>query len=122
MNSLTELYQIDGAPMIAPDGDMEMSFEDIDGADAGRDESGVMHRLMVRAKVGKWSFCYSFLTAQEYAYMCSILPQEGSFIFTYPGADGQAQTCRAYLSNYSIVWRCARTGDYRNLKFNIIEC
>ena len=45
--NLTELYLLDGKPVVAPDGDMEMSFEDLDSAQSGRDESGYMHRMVV---------------------------------------------------------------------------
>mgnify|MGYP007112557199 CR=1 FL=1 len=56
--TLTNLFKIDGKPMFAPDGDMGFSFEDLDGADSGRDEAGVMHRVIVRHSVGTWSFTY----------------------------------------------------------------
>ena len=124
MNSLTERYLIDGKPMLAPDEDVEMSFEDLDASDSGRDESGVMHRLPVRYKVGSWNFVYSSLSQEEFAYMQSILPQAGSFTFTHPSLSDctQTETCTAYLSGYGIVWHSAKTRDYRNLKFSIIEC
>lgn len=120
----TELYKINGQPMLIPDADVEMSFEDIDSADAGRDESGFMHRILVRSKVGSWNFCYSYLTRQEYSYLLSILPEGGTFSFTHPdpGDDSRPRTVRAYLSRYGISWHNARTGQYRNLKFSIIEC
>lgn len=123
MNSLTELYKIGDRPMLVPDADMDMQFSDLDAADAGRDESGFMHRCVVRSKVGVWNFSYAHLTAQEYAYMLSILPEEGCFVFTYPDpVSGQPAQCLAYLSNYSIVWHNRQTGHYKNLKFSIIEC
>lgn len=124
MNSVTELYLIDGKPMLAPDADVEMSFEDLDASDSGRDESGVMHRIVVRHKVGVWNFRYSHLTQEEYAYMLSILPKTGSFVFTYPKPEDctKQESCTAYLSGYSIVWHSARTKDYRNLKFSVIAC
>ena len=124
MNTLTELYQIDGKSMIAPDENMELSFEDIDAADAGRDESGVMHRVMVRRKVGKWSFHYTHLSQEEFAYLESILPQDGTFTFTHPGLSDCTVTeeCTAYLSGYSLLWRGVQSKTYRDLKFNIIQC
>ena len=118
---LTELYQINGQPMVAPDAGVEMSFTDLDDAQSGRDESGYMHRIVVRQKVGVWNFVYSHLTREEYSYLLSILPTGGSFTFTYPTEDGSRNT-RAYLSGYSVVWQDARTGLYRNMKFSIIEC
>ncbi len=124
MNTVTDLYQIDGKSMLAPDMGVEMSFADLDSADSGRDQSGVMHRIMVRSKVGVWNFCYSFLTQEEYAYMLGILPKTGHFTFTYPKPEDctQTETCTAYLSGYSIVWQSNRTKLYRNLKFSIIAC
>ena len=124
MNTITDLFQINGKPMLAPDADVEMSFEDLDASDSGRDESGVMHRIVVRHKVGVWNFNYSRLTQEEYAYMLSILPQAGCFTFTYPKPSDSTkrESCTAYLSNYSILWHSAKTGDFRNLKFRSIAC
>ena len=121
---LTELYQIDGLPMVAPDSDVQMSFEDLDGAQSGRDESGFMHRILVRRKVGVWEFTYSHLTRQEYAYMMSILPTGGSFRFTHPSREDSTQPAvtQAYISKYGVVWHSAKTDSYRNLTFSIIEC
>ena len=121
---LSNMYLINGAAMPVPDQDVQMSFEDLDHADAGRDESGYMHRLVARYKVGTWDFTYSHLTQQEYSYLLSILPEAGNFVFSYPDpADpSQHQHTTAYLSRYGIVWHNAAAGLYRNLKFSIIEC
>ena len=117
MSTRTELYQIDGQPMIAPDDRVEMSFSDLDSADSGRDESGVMHRFVVRRKVGSWNFRYSRLSAEDYRYMLGILPTAGCFFFAYPGGS-----CQAYLSNFSVTWEGLPTDGYRDLKFSIIQC
>ena len=124
MNALTELYQIDGKPMLAPDAGVQMSFSDLDSGDSGRDEAGFMHRIVKRRKVGVWSLSYSHLTQAEYGYMLSILPAGGSFTFRYPAPEdpSQGRETTAYLSKYGIVWHSARTGEFRNLKFDIIEC
>jgi hypothetical protein len=119
---LTELYQIDGKPLLAPVAGVEMSFQDLDDAQSGRDESGYMHRIVVRHKVGVWNFVYSHLTRDEYIYLLSILPTGGSFTFTYCAPDGSMHRTDAYLSGYGVVWQDARTGQYRNMKFSIIEC
>lgn len=120
----TDLFAIDGMALIPPDEDVAMSFEDLDASDSGRDESGNLHRVVVRYKVGTWSFEYSHITQEEYAYMLSVLPNAGSFNFTHPSLTNcdKLETTRAYCSKYSIVWHSARTKDYRNFKFNIIEC
>lgn len=120
----TNMFQIDGNPMLAPDADMDLSFEDLDASDSGRDEAGYMHRIVVRHKVGTWSFTYSCITAQELAYMEALFSGKADFSFTYPtpGNETVLKTVRAYRSKYGIAWRSSRTGDYRNYKFNIIEC
>ena len=124
MRDTTELFKINNVPMLLPDEQVTVSYEDLDSSEAGRDESGVMHRIMVRRKVGVWNFCYSHLTQAEYAYMLSILPQTGSFLFTHPKLEDctQTESCDAYLSGYSILWHSAKTGDFRNMKFSIIAC
>lgn len=121
---LTDLYKIDGKPMLAPDADVTMRFEDLDSAQSGRDESGFMHRIPVRKHVGVWEFSYSHLTREEYAYMMSLLPKGASFVFTHPSRLDSAvpENTRAYISKYGIVWHCARTDSYRDLKFSVIQC
>ena len=117
-------YLIEGKPMPLPDEEVEMSFEDLDRAEAGRDESGFMHRLVARYKVGVWNFHYSHLTQKTYRTILELLPKSGSFVFSYPNPmnPDQYKHTVAYLSNYGIVWCNAATGMYRNLKFSIIEC
>ena len=124
MNTLTSLFKINGKPLFAPDEDLQISFEDLDAEDSGRDECGFMHRIVLRYKLGTWSFVYSHITQEEYAYMLSVLPEDGSFIFTHPKlADcDKTEDTEAYCSKYGIVWHSSRTKDYRNFKFNIIEC
>ena len=122
MNTITELFKINDAPMLAPDAGVEVSYSDLDASDSGRDESGYMHRLVVRHKIPTWQFSYTHLTAEEYGYLRSILPREGTFRFTYPNEDGQQETIEAYLSKYTVLWQDLRRGSYRNLKFSIVGC
>lgn len=122
--TLTDLFKIDGQPMYAPDAGVEPSYADLDAADSGRDESGVMHRAVVREKVATWPFQYSALTDGEYAYLIGLFAGKATFAFTHPkaGSSREVETTTCYCSNYSIAWRSARDGRWRNLKFNIIEC
>ena len=122
MLKTTELFLIDQVPMLIPDGDVEVRYEDIDSAAAGRDESGVMHRIVVRQRVGTWGFNYSSLTTEEYRYMRSLLAGKSEFTFTYRDLNGYLVETRAYCSNDSITYHNAKLGLYKNLKFNIIEC
>ena len=123
MRSLTELFLINGKPMLTPDADVTVSYEDIDAADAGRDQAGYMHRSLVRSKVASWSFSYNFLTEEEKNYMESIFPTSGTFNFTHPARNESGlidTTC--YRSKYTISWRSAKTGLWSGYGFTIIEC
>ena len=49
--TLTNLFQIDGKFLYAPDCDIEPSYSDLDSSDSGRDEAGYMHREVVRERL-----------------------------------------------------------------------
>ena len=110
--------------MPAPDEEPEFSFSDLDASDSGRDESGVMHRIVVREKVGTWSFSYAHLSDEDLAYLRHLFAGKAQFTFTHPvfGSSNATESCTAYMSQYSAVWKNQRTGQWRNFKFNIIQC
>lgn len=120
----TDLFKINGKPMFAPDADIDFSYEDLDDADSGRDESGYMHRIVIRYKVMTGSFVFSFISEEDMKYMESLFPDEPDFEFTRPSRlnPDNPVTTRCYRSKYGISWHNARTGLWRNYKFNIIEC
>ena len=120
--TFTELYQVDGQMLPAPDGDVGISFSDLDSADSGRDESGVMHRIVVRRNVAAWEFNYSVLTAREYEYIRDLFAGKTEFTFTYPQPDGALAEVTAYCSGSSITYCDAALGLYRNLKLKIVQC
>lgn len=124
MRSLVNFFQIDGKPMFAPDADVSMSFNDLDGSESGRDEGGFMHRIVVRYNIGTWSFEYSNITEDEMRYMESLFSEAPDFEFTHPDRTDPSRLVktRCYRSKYGIVWKNAREGQYKNYKFNIIEC
>lgn len=117
-----EDYLVEDAPMLIPDADVEMTLTDLDDSDSGRDESGVMHRIVVRERVKSWGFTYSQLTAEEYRYMTSLFAGKSAFDFRFRDGDGTWKHCRAYCSNHSITLHNAKLGIYKNLKLSIIEC
>lgn len=124
MRSYTNLFLINGKQMLAPDADVGVSYADLDADDSGRDESGYMHRIVVRYKVGTWSFEYASITEAEKRYLEELFGETPDFEFTHPdrlNAEKQV-TCKAYRSKYNTAWHNARTGQWRNYKFNIIEC
>ena len=124
MRGTTELFKINGRPMLVPDAEVTASYEDLDDDDSGRDESGVMHRIPVRYKVGSWGFSYAHLTEAERQYMESLFPDAAEFTFTHPDRQDSTRqvTCTAYRSKYSISWKNARTGLWSNYSFQIIQC
>ena len=117
-----EEFKIGGKPILVPDGSVDMTLTDLDSGSAGRDEAGIMHRIMVRKRVKTWNFQYFALTRQEFQYMEELLSQEAEFVFTYPDTDGTAKDCRAYCSTTGLTYENARLGLYRNYKFTVIEC
>ena len=124
MRQKVDFYQVDGQPMPAPDEEPEFSFSDLDASDSGRDESGVMHRIVLREKVGTWSFSYAHLSDEDLAYLRNLFAGKAQFTFTHPvfGSSNATESCTAYMSQYSAVWKNQRTGQWRNFKFNIIQC
>ena len=124
MRQKVDFYQVDGQPMPAPDEEPEFSFSDLDASDSGRDESGVMHRIVVREKAGAWSFSYAHLSDEDLAYLRNLFAGKAQFTFTHPvfGSSNATESCTAYMSQYSAVWKNQRTGQWRNFKFNIIQC
>ena len=117
MRGFDEYYRIDGAPMLLPDAGVSLHYADIDGSDAGRDEGGFMHRSVVRSKVPTWGFTYSFLTAEELAYLMGLMEGKATFAFT-AGED----TCTAYCAKVETTLFDRTHGLYKALQFNIIGC
>lgn len=124
MRATCDQFLVDGVPFLPPDADIDFSYEDLDDADSGRDELGVMHRIVIRYKVMTGSFVFSHLSKEEYVYMESVFPDKEDFEFTRPSRKDpdKLETTTCYRSKYGIGWRNLRTGEYRNYKFNIIEC
>ena len=115
-------YKIDGSPIIAPDAEVSIEWNDLDADSSGRDESGVMHRKVLRHRVPKWGLSYSVLTKEELVYMRGLFAGKATFAFSYVDESGKSQSCEAYCSNDSVTWYDARNGVYKNYKINIIAC
>lgn len=124
MIKTTDLFKINGRPMIVPDAGVGFSYEDIDDSSSGRDESGYMHRYVARYKVGKWSFSFSSITDEEKQYLEVLFPDAPSFSFTHPSREDsnvpEVTTC--YCSKVEMSWYNAKAGVWKNYKFNIIQC
>ena len=120
----TDLYKINGYAMLAPDGEVGESYEDIDSHETGRDGTGRMHRYPVIYKCGKWSFQYDLMTKEDYEFMEALFPDEGTFLFTRPSRrdPDTPVTTECYRSKYDTKWFSPKRGMWKNYKFNIIEC
>ena len=122
MRSKTDLFTVNGQPMLTPDGEVTVSYEDLDGADAGRDQNGLLHRSVVRYKVASWSFRYENLTETERQYLEGLFPDEPTFRFGHPSrTDGSPAVTECYRSKYGIAWFNARLGLWKGCNFHIIE-
>ena len=124
MRAKTNLFTINGMPMLAPDAEVSVSYSDLDCSESGRDESGVMHRIVARYKVSSWGFKYSTLSEEEKRYMENLFPDTPTFVFGHPSRKDASITEETicYRSQYGISWRNARTGLWSGYSFNIIEC
>ncbi len=124
MRPTTKIFSVNGMPFLAPDEPVQVSYEDIDAGDAGRDEAGCMHRYPVRYKVAKWSFSYSNLTEEEKQYMESIFPDNPTFVFRHPDRKNAeiSALSNCYRSKYNITWRNTVTGLWSNYGFHVVEC
>jgi len=115
-------YLIDGNPLLIPDINVNITENDLDSSDSGRDEAGYMHRIIIRSSIKTFEFVYAVLDVEDYAYIQSLFYGKPDFEFSYKNPDGSMVTTRAYSSKRSITLRNYATGEYKNLKFNIIEC
>lgn len=117
-------FFINDIPLLVPDEEVGCNYEDIDDSSTGRDESGVMHRAVIRYKVGSWSFSYSHLTEEEKRYMENLFPEAPTFTFTHPDRldSSVAKKTTCYRSKYSLAWKNSRLGLWNGYGFNIIEC
>lgn len=115
-------FQIDGKPILTPDCDITVELSDLDDADSGRDEAGIMHRVVLRRKVKTVPLSYAVLSAEEYLYTESLFDGKDEFAVEYRGLDGNVCSFTAYRSKHGITIHNARTGQCKNYKFNIIEC
>ena len=120
--TLLEDFLVDGVPMPAPDQDVDITVTDLDAQDAGRDESGVFHRLPLRYGVRAWEFRYSLLTAETYRFLESLFYGKPYFRFTFRHSDGILRSCNAYRSNHSISLHNNPKGLYRDCRFSVQEC
>lgn len=119
----TDLFTIDGKPVLVPDGDLAFLAEDMESSDSGHDENGNYHRYVLRHNVQSWDFSYSRLSREEYAYMEGLFGNKDTFTFGFVSPyNGVKQEITAYRSRHSILWHCAADGQFRDYRFRITAC
>lgn len=118
----TNDFQIDGSPMLQPDAGVAIEYENLIAGDSGRDESGYMHTITVRNDMKRWRFSYAWLTAEEYAYVRSLLRGKTKFTFTFKDETGKTDSVKAYCQKTGVSYWSARRGLYKDMQFDIIEC
>lgn len=122
MRALCYDFLIDGEPILVPDCDISVELNDLDDEDSGRDEAGVMHRIVLRRKMKSIPLSYAVLTLEEYRYMESLFDGKDEFQVDYRDMDGQPARFIGYRSKHGITIHNIKAGICRNYKFNIIEC
>lgn len=124
MRKTTNKFLIDGRQMYAPDENMEISVTDIVDEDSGRDESGFLHRFVLRQNVGKWTFTYSNLSKSEYIEIESLFVGKDTFQFTYRDFvyGGLQKTITAYRGEHKILWKSEANEQFCNYRFTIYAC
>ena len=113
---------IDGRPILVPDADITINYEDLDSEESGRDEGGYMHRIILRERVKKILLPYALLSREEYRYMESLFQGKPQFSVDCRDENGSPLSFIAYRSKHSITIHNAKNGTYKNYSFNIIEC
>lgn len=124
MRETIDKFKVNGKPILAPDAGIAFDYEDLDDSTTGRDEGGYMHRFVLRYKVGKWGFSYETLTDEERAYMEGLFSDQPTFEFTHPDRIDSSKlvTTICYRSKVGFSWYNAKTGLWKNYKFNVVEC
>lgn len=115
-------FQVDGRPLLMPDAGVAVKKQQLLAADSGRDESGFLHRRLLRQDMRQWDFSYGAVTAGEYRYLMSLFEGRGSFLFSFRAEDGQPQTARCYWDGCTASLFDTAQGVYKSLKFSVVEC
>ena len=120
MRATTDIFALDGMGILVPDGDVTVTYSDIEG-DSLRDASGWLHRAVLRRGVRTWEFCYDHLTQEERQYMLMLLRRKDNFSFTCPNDLGEPTTAICCCRGWSADFHDAARGYWRNFRFRVEE-
>ena len=121
MRELTDLFQINGSPIPVPDSRVVLRFADLEAPDSGLDESGTLHRFLLRSRVPGWELRYTLLRDDEMAYLMQLLSQGPDFRFTHPSLDGTVTTV-CYCPELELGWEDAAAGLWRDTVLRVKAC
>lgn len=122
MRKLYYDFLIDGKPVLMPDAGISISASDMETEDSGTDESGVLHRFLLREKVRSFSLAYDTLTLEEYRYMRALIRGKTTFTVKYRDPDGMPAQMIAYCTGYSLSLHNAKLGLFKGFTLEIMEC
>ncbi len=117
-----EFHLIDGSPMLTPDIDVEITHEDVTASDSGFDQAGFYHRMVIRYNKRSWKFKYAVLTKEEFVYLRSLMKEKENFAFSFLNELDEEETVQAYSKPVTVAYQSKRSGLYKNLTLEIIEC
>lgn len=121
MRDMYSDFKIDDAPLPVMDADVEISVEDLDSSESGRDESGAMHRIVIAEKTIV-TIHYGTLTRSDYEYIMSLLRGKADFWFTRVDENGETRRYKAYCAKRTATLHNQKLGIYKNMSLTIIEC
>ena len=110
----TQGYTLQGKALPAG-GVVTVKQADLDAPETGRDESGYLHRVVLRHGLRTWEFSYRDLTAAQLAALQALLPQ-GQCCLTW--AEGTAD---CYLAAFTVTGRQTLTGTAVNATLTLKE-
>lgn len=112
-------HQIDGVPMLVPDIDIEITYDENDAGEF--DEAGYYHRIVERFDKRRWRFKYAILTQEEFVYLRSLVKKKQDFLFSFRTETDGVESVRAYCKPVSVAYKSKRSGLYKNLALEIVE-
>lgn len=120
--SYDNFHLIDGVPMLTPDIDVEITYEDLESSDSGFDQGGFYHRIVMKFNRRKWKFKYAILTKDEFVYLRALLKGKQSFLFSFQNEQEKTETVMAISNPVTVAFQSKRSGLYKNLTIEIVEC
>ena len=112
----TNEYYIDGVAL--PGGGLAVCrTADLEAGDTGRDESGFLHRWVLRQGLRRWEFSYRDMDDAAAGALLAQLPRQDSWLLTCP--EGQTL---CHLKETTHRQRTTLTGTNHDITLTIEEC